>query len=145
MVAQASRLRWRAAFQCPVFAAQVVVTLEELRLCIERGATLGKTARFAVQRHDVLAERPIESLQQRSRDLGERDQLRDADNHAPGHRDQAASLALLDHLSIPQTRIRHDLRLFRAATPFAFDGSTANLMESSKMSQCLLNNFTSCC
>ena len=73
MVTQASGLRWRLPLQCAMFPAQIVIALEKLRLRIERRPTLGETARLAMQRRDVLPNRPVESFQKRGRDLFERD------------------------------------------------------------------------
>jgi uncharacterized membrane protein len=65
VIAQANGLRWRLTLQCAVFPAQVVITLEKLRLCIERRPTLGETARLAMQRRDVLSNRPVQAFQER--------------------------------------------------------------------------------
>jgi len=57
-----------------VVPAQIVIALEYLRLRIESRPALGETARLAMQRRDVLPNRPVEALQERGRDLPERDQ-----------------------------------------------------------------------
>jgi hypothetical protein len=75
VVAQASGLRWRLALQCALFPAQIVVTLEKLRLPIKSSPTLGETARLAMRRRDLLANRPVQAFQERGRDLLELDQF----------------------------------------------------------------------
>ena len=66
--------------------AQVVIALEKLRLRIESRPTLGETARLAMQRRDVLPNRPIEAFhQERGRDLPERDQVFDAEDYPSDH------------------------------------------------------------
>ena len=80
MIAQASGLRWRLTLQRTVFPAQVVITLEKLRLGIERRLTLGETARLAMQRRDVLPNRPVEPFQERGRDLLQLVQFFDAED-----------------------------------------------------------------
>ena len=109
MIAQASRLGWRLALQCAVFPAQVVIALEKLRLRIERRPTFGETARLAMQRRDLLPNRPVEPFQKRGRDLFERDQFFDAKNHPSGHCCQTPPRALFDNLPVTHSRIRHDL------------------------------------
>lgn len=109
MIAQASGLRWRLTLQRTVFPAQVVITLEKLRLGIERRLTLGETARLAMQRRDVLTNRPVQAFQERSRDLFKRDQFFGAYDDPSDHRHQTPPRALFDNLPVPHSRIRHDL------------------------------------
>ena len=85
MVAQTNSLRWRFAFQRAVLPAQVVVALEKLCLRIKSRPTFGETARLAMQRRDVLPDRSVESFQKRGRDLLERDQFFDTEDHPSGH------------------------------------------------------------
>ena len=61
--------------QGAVLATQVVVALEELGLCIQRCPTLREAPRLAMQRHHVLAQRPVQAFEQRGRNLLEWDQL----------------------------------------------------------------------
>ena len=121
MSAQASGLRRRFALQCAVLPAQVVVTLEKLRLRIERRPTFGETARLTMQGHDVLSNRPIEPFQQRGRDWLERDQFFDAEHDPSGDGDQTPPRPLFDHLPVAHSRVRYDLRIFRAARPLALE------------------------
>ena len=65
--------------------AQIVVAFEKLRLRIESRPALGETVRPATQRRDVLPNRPVEAFQERSRDLLERDQFFDAEDHPSSH------------------------------------------------------------
>src|SRR5262249_758127 len=81
----------------------------------------GETARLAMHRRDILPNRPVEPLQKRSRDLFERDQFFDAKYHPSGHRYQTPPRALFDNLPVTHSRIGHDLRLFRTASPLALD------------------------
>ena len=53
-------------FNVPCFRHRVVIALEKLRLRIESRPTLGETARLAMQRRDVLTNRPVEAFQERS-------------------------------------------------------------------------------
>ena|SRR5215831_4570629 len=106
---QTSGLRWRLALQCAVFPAQVVIALEKLCLRIKSRPTFGETARLAMQRRDMLTNRPVEPLQKRSRDLFERDQFFDAKYHPSGHRYQTPPRALFDNLPVTHSRIGHDL------------------------------------
>lgn len=85
MGTQASGLSWRFAFQRAVFPAQIVIALEKLCLRIKRRPTFCETARLAMQWHDVLSQRSVQSLQQRGRDLFERDQFFDAKDHPAGY------------------------------------------------------------
>ena len=95
--------------------AQVVIALKELRVRIKCRATLGKTARLAMEWRDVLADRPIESFQQRGRDARQWQQFRAAEDDAPGQRHAAAAFVLFDHLPITQAWIRHNARFFGSA------------------------------
>jgi len=104
-----------------MFPAQIVITLEELCLPIKRCPTLGETACLAVQRHDLLPDRPIESFEQRSRDLFERNQLFHSEDDSPGDRHQPTPGSLFDNLTITQSRIRHHQRLLGPPTPLAPD------------------------
>ena len=65
--------------------AQIVIALKKLRLRIENRPALGETVRLATQRRDVLPNRPVEAFQERSRDLLERDQFFDAEDHPSSH------------------------------------------------------------
>ena len=85
MVAQTSGLRWRLPLQCAVFPAQVVIAFEKLRLRIKSCSALGETARLAMQRRNVLTNRPVESFQKLGRDLFERNQFRHAKDDSSGH------------------------------------------------------------
>lgn len=73
MIDQAGCLRRRLSFQRAVRATEIVVALEQLHLSLERRSTLGETPSLAMQRRDVLSDGPVESLEQRGRDLRERD------------------------------------------------------------------------
>lgn len=75
MISQSGCLRWGATFQAAVLATQIVITLEELGLRVERRAALGETPRLAMQWHHVLANGAIEPFEPGSRNLIERDQL----------------------------------------------------------------------
>ncbi len=85
MVAQASGLRWCLTLQRAVFPAQVVIALEKLCLRIKSRPALGETARLAMQRRDMLTNRPVEAFQERGRDLFERNQFRYAEDDPSGH------------------------------------------------------------
>ena len=84
MAAQASGLRWCFAFQRAVLPAQVVVALEKLCLRIKSRPTFGETARLTMQRRDRLTDRPIQAFQKRGRDLFQRDQFFDTEDHPSG-------------------------------------------------------------
>ena len=87
---------------CP---AQIVVALEELRLRVNRCPALAKL-RATMQRHDVLANRPVEPFQERGRDLLEWNQLA-TPKTTRRVTDSRRRRALFDNLPT-HSRVRHD-------------------------------------
>jgi hypothetical protein len=72
-------LGWRLTLQRAVLPAQFVIALEKMCFRIKNRPALGETARLAMQRRDVLSNRPVELFPQRGRDLFEWNQFRYAE------------------------------------------------------------------
>ena len=117
MIDQTGCLRRRLALQRRVRSTQIVVTLEQLHLSLKRRSTLGEIPSPAMQRRDLLSDRPIEPLEQRGRDLWERDRLFISEDHSSAHRHQSPPFALFDHLPVAQPWVRHNPWFFRSPAP----------------------------